>query len=724
MREKLAQTVLFSSFLVVSCVGLISGCTPASDPAATTSATEEPRSPYRNLVDGVSFVGDDACFDCHESEYRGYKEHGMANSFYLLNADTRIEKLDGSVVHDTTLGYSYTISEEDGKFYQEEFRIDENGQKTHSQVREMQYVIGSGISARSYFILNNGWFNELPISWYTQEGKWDFSPGYRVANKRFDRKIVPRCMNCHNAYPTEVPFTEGKYEHLPLGISCERCHGPGELHVEERLALPEADSVDYSIVNPAHLTLERRLDVCQQCHLNATVSILREGRTPYDFRPSQDLSKYLSLYAMEKPASNEMIGLTSHVGRMKASECFRSSLAQGNPMDCVTCHDPHSGFRQAGPEYFNATCRTCHESANLIERLAGSTSLPDHQESSNCISCHMPKAGISKVAHSDFTDHWIRVVDPDEPVQLNSIGDPPKLLPVFAQDLDDQIYEGLAYLVYGTRNLNDVYMRMGIGMLEETLTLESDYDEAVFQLGLGYHRVGDVESAIPWLEQAVIVESDIPERLNALAQAYETGARDPVRIERLYQRALAVQPARADYRINYGRFLESRGRLVEAVREYRMALVEQPWFATAHYNLGTALVQLGDSDAAEKVLGDALDLDPLNPDAWVNLGILFATNERLGDALEAFKTAVGVSPGHPLALANLGAHYLQADSLALAILLLSQATEIAPEYVEARVNLALAYFRNDQFIRAREEAEAVLEFAPSNKLALQILNAL
>ena len=675
-------------------------------------------------MDGVAFVGDDACFDCHESEYRGYKEHGMANSLFLLNADNRIENLDGSVVHDTTLGYSYTIREEDGKYVQEEFRLDENGKKTHSQIREMQYVMGSGISARSYFLLNNGWFYELPISWYTQKDKWDFSPGYRVANKRFDRKIVARCVNCHNAYPTEVPFTEGKYEDLPLGISCERCHGPGELHIEERLALPEADSIDYSIINPAHLTLERRLDVCQQCHLNSTVSNLREGRTPYDFRPSQDLSKYLSLYALEKQASNEVIGLTSHVGRMKASACFRVSLVQGNPMDCVTCHNPHSGFRQSGPEYFNNTCQSCHEPEKLATRLSGSLSLPDHQASSNCISCHMPKADISRVAHSDFTDHRIRVVDQNERVPLKSIGDPPRLLPVFEVDSDDQIYEGLAYLVHGTRNLQDFYMRKGIRLLEDALTLESNFDEAVFQLGLGYHRVGQVEQAIPWLEQAVTAEPDFPERLNALAQAYEDDARDPVRIERLYRRALSIQPARADYRINYGRFLESRGRLADAVDEYRAALVEEPWFATAHYNLGTALFQLGESDSAEGALRDALDLDPLNPEAWANLGILFAGDERPDDALEAFQTAVEVSPRHPLALANLGAHYLQTDSLALAIPLLSQASQIAPGYVDARVNLALAYFRNDQFIRAREEAEAVLEFAPSNELALQILDAL
>ncbi len=126
-------------------VGFLSGCTRATDSVDPIASDDEPPSPFRNLADGVAFVGDDSCFDCHESEYRGFKEHGMANSMFLLDADNRIENLDGSVVHDTTLGYSYTIREADGKYYQEEYRLNENGQKTHSQVREMQYVMGSGI---------------------------------------------------------------------------------------------------------------------------------------------------------------------------------------------------------------------------------------------------------------------------------------------------------------------------------------------------------------------------------------------------------------------------------------------------------------------------------------------------------------------------------------------------------------------------------------------------
>ena len=41
------------------------------------------------------------------------------------------------------------------------------------------------------------------------------------------------CIACHNAYPDFVLGSENKYTAIPTGIDCERCHGPGELHVEK-----------------------------------------------------------------------------------------------------------------------------------------------------------------------------------------------------------------------------------------------------------------------------------------------------------------------------------------------------------------------------------------------------------------------------------------------------------------------------------------------------------
>ena len=100
---------------------------------------------------------------------------------------------------------------------------------------------GSGTVARSYFTEENGRLFQLPLTWYRDHG-WDFSPGYEINNARFDRLMPDRCIACHANYPATKPFLEGKPVELRPGIGCERCHGPGALHVAERRAGTARDS--------------------------------------------------------------------------------------------------------------------------------------------------------------------------------------------------------------------------------------------------------------------------------------------------------------------------------------------------------------------------------------------------------------------------------------------------------------------------------------------------
>ena len=80
-------------------------------------------------------------------------------------------------------------------------------------------------------------------------------------------------MFCHNGYP-EVDARAAEWdggtmypERLPEGIDCQRCHGPGRNHVETARQGGTLQVVRGSIVNPARLSPERRMEVCLQCHL-------------------------------------------------------------------------------------------------------------------------------------------------------------------------------------------------------------------------------------------------------------------------------------------------------------------------------------------------------------------------------------------------------------------------------------------------------------------------
>ncbi len=725
----------FAFLLLVAlvCGVAVSGC-GADHGAGDTGAPEVQNGPegaqaadggirFRNL--SAEFTGDEACFECHEEQYRGFEEHGMANSFYPMRTAAVVEEFDGVVVEDPNRGFSYRPYREGDRFWLEEFRRGPDGSKTHSLVREMEYVVGSGTAARTYLVEEGGRYFELPLTWYTQEKKWDLSPGYEVSNTRFDRLIPDRCMACHNSYPHSTPFVDGKYETVPYGIGCERCHGPGSVHVEARLAsLEPAGAIDETIVNPAHLSLERRLDVCQQCHLHTTVSMLRDGRGAYDYRPSRPLSEHMAFYVSDAPDAGEdeqEIDVISHADLMKQSACFIETQDRAQPMDCTTCHNPHEAFRRSGPDYFNATCMTCHAPAALQAALPTEALRTTHAEDAHCFSCHMPKASVAGTPHTTLTDHRIRVVREQEGAAPGA-GIPVeriRLRPYYAMDDSVGAYAGMAYVIRGLQHGDTTALRHGVTLLDDAA---GAFGEAQYLRGYGYMQLGEMARAAEPLEQAVALDPK-PERLNALAQTYERLGREGAAIRDLYERALAVQPARADIRVNYGRYLETQGELDAAAAQYEAAAAEYPWLAPAQFNLGTARLRQGDRVAAERSLREAVRLDPDGGQALGNLGFLLAQDGRLDEARALFEQAVRAEPENPVAYGNLGAFHMNDGRPEIAVRWFTRAVELDPSYVDGLANLAFAWYLLGEDDEARRYAEEALRLAPNHPQARQILDA-
>jgi Tfp pilus assembly protein PilF len=582
----------------------VGGCmSPSPKPAA--SIPDDPSPVYRNVVAATAYAGDSACSSCHLKEASVYAKHAMAQSFHPWSAGPRVETTTATPIHSEGSGYSYEVIEDEGRLSQVEFIKGPDGRRTHELRRRMDFVMGSGKIGRSYFTQENGRLFQLPLTWYREKG-WDFSPGYQTNNGRFDRLLPDRCIACHSSYPKPLPHLEGKYAELHSGIGCERCHGPGALHVAERRAGVKPDSgFDHAIVNPAHLSIQRRMDVCEQCHVHTTVAVLREGKNAFSFLPSQSLR---DLYAFFRVSGT--IDIVSHADRLRQSKCFIATQNTARPLECATCHNPHDAPSDPGSR--SRTCLGCHTPTVLQQKLARSTAAASHSASSDCVACHMPREQ-ERAVHGAFTEHWIRVVPPGSERAAPPRYSAAPIEPYYDRDRsgpDAAIYQGMGEIVYATLANDRHILADGIAALDSALGQHGARADAHFLLGVASQQLGFQDDAIRALEQAARIDSARPETLRALAQAYIAAGRPADQIDRLYERALAAQPALAWMRAEYAQLLDAQGRPRDAEKAYRAAVEEQPSLAGAWFGLGALLVSEGKLPESTKAFGKAVHLDP------------------------------------------------------------------------------------------------------------------
>ncbi len=296
-------------------------------------------------------------------------------------------------------GSSFTVERRGNRELHRETRRDETGQILAQVEAEVMYALGSGARGVSYLVEHDGRLYQSPISWYTQKARWDVSPGYQEQNLHFDRPIAPSCLFCHANRVEPVELTVNQYK-KPIfqghAVGCERCHGPGELHVKRQEMV---DGRDLTIVNPRHLEPALRDAVCEQCHLVGDCRVERPGRDAFEYRPGLPMTEFFTIYGRSAESQNRVVG---QVEQLRESRCFRESEGR---LGCASCHDPHQVPAPAEKTaYFRRQCQNCHQQngCSLPDRVRLAESRDD-----NCIQCHMPRFASVDVVHVATSDHRI-----------------------------------------------------------------------------------------------------------------------------------------------------------------------------------------------------------------------------------------------------------------------------------------------------------------------------
>lgn len=639
-------------------------------------------SPYQNVRPGVKYVDDASCAECHSDISESYAKHPMGRSLSPTSQADRIERFTAAARNPLKIdNFIYQARQEGDRQFHQETRLSPAGAEALVTEFEAVYAVGSGRTGRSYLIERDAHLFLSPLTWYA-EGGWDLSPGYEKNNSHFNRPAAPECLFCHANRTHHVEGTLNEYE-SPIfaghAIGCQRCHGPGEVHVAaqqgaepqqgEKLQQTASTSLvssapadlaaaadhDTTIVNPARLTPELRESVCQQCHLGGLVRVEARGRRREDFRPGLPWHAVAVVFlaARDSSSTTDEHGdrFVGHVERMHQSVCFAES---GGKLGCISCHDPHSlPVETAKVDFYRQRCLECHGEQDCEVPVA---ERKQRQPDDSCYACHMPQAP-TQIRHAAATDHRI----PRSPDRIRRRAPPasePAWSPLVAfhklsdsarphADFDDQRNLGVA-LVMGMDQRAEVVSKellpQALTLLERAVAGDPADVPARQAYAITLARSDRLPAALGQMEEVLRREPRRESALNTAASLAMAAGQWPAAAS-LLERAREVNPWIVRYWADLGMSQARQGRWDAAAVTCEDGLKRFPDSFGCRQLLIQSHLLAGRRAQAEREYERMIELNPPNVEAvrrwWESQSEPRPRGNRPGDSIDC---GAGVSP--------------------------------------------------------------------------------
>ena len=660
-------------------------------------------------------------------------------------------------------------------YFQLRYQVGYQGKRTNVEETKIDYFLGSGIHARAYLHRSaDGRLLQLPVTWYSEKGGyWWMAPGYDSPDHIFgQRAITYDCIFCHNGYEAipasharlgDEPVYSGE---LPEGVDCQRCHGPGQNHVQAAgKAGAKPEDVRAAIVNPSKLSPDREAEVCLQCHLQTTEFSLphvvkRYDRGDFSYRPGQPLADFeLAFDYSPGTERDNWFQNVSTASRLRMSQCF---LKSKGALKCTTCHDPHNiRHGEESADHYNAICRQCHAAA-----FTALVTAKKHTPEPGCTGCHMPLRRPVEVVHIVKTDHYIQRVKPSADLladiperhetQANSYRGKvelyyPKALPptpenemylAVAQVRDrSNLADGLPRLAAALNavhpktpepyfELASAYQAAGqldraIASYREALKVDPRYPAALLGLGTALRQSGDLPAAADAFDRATRAAPDNPKAWNELGQVDLDLGRAPQAVEAL-KKSIALAPEAPQPHNGLGIVLAQSGSFPAAEAEFREAIRIFPGYGEAHGNLAGVLDLERDLPQALYEFDLAVRISPDDANTHFNYGAVLSREKRFDDARAQMQAAVEANPNFAEAHEMLGRFYEQQGKIDDALREYQAAVRVRPDMSQAQLDLGAMLAKKGDIAGATEHLRLAAAAADPTlrQIALQLLEQL
>jgi len=589
------------------------------------------------------YVDSAVCAGCHADIAKNYARTGMGRSIRAVSKTVVEREFDGSTFFHAPSRELFTFTLRDGIPWIRRSQPGPGGAETNVFEQRVDYVIGGGNQAISFLHrTRDNKLTEFPVTWYPEDGKagahWGMSPAYdRPDHPGFSREVNFACMLCHDAYPQAMPVSDSPGEtifpaQLPEEIDCQRCHGPGQNHVDAAARGKSAQEIRAGIVNPARLAHDRQSEVCLQCHLETTssrlpASLLRTGRGVFSYRPGEPLGDFI--LALDRgPGSEqaESVELVSAPYRLAKSAC---KMADGKPLTCVTCHDPHVALsREESVRKTETICASCHAALGN-----------QHTARQDCVECHMPRTPAADVIHASITDHFISKprAATMPAAEINARNTKPyagEVMLYYPKSLAPNPDNELALSVAQVQsNPGEALRRLN--------RITADDSARAAEIGHAFLLLNQPQKAVTLYQQALARSRDNLPWLTGLGNAQMAAGRPDAAAE-TFAKVAALSPWETDALFSLGQAYARQGKFTDAIRVLRDAVNRNPESAAAFNDLGGTLLRTGSLKEAEDSLREAVRIQPEFSSLRMNLADALIKEGKLPEAQEQLEEAIRI----------------------------------------------------------------------------------
>lgn len=570
---------------------------------------EDDPDPLQAVVN-PGYVGIDACAGCHAQRVAGFRKTrhflactppaGAAAPGFAPGRNVHPGREPGLRFEMKRAGDDLTLTG---------VRAGPRGEERRAYTVGMVYG-AAWHSDEMYFAWEGDRLFVHPVAWLYPDDRWG-----HAAEMVFARDAQSRCVECHNTWVAHAPGTSNRYrrDDLLMGVTCERCHGPGKEHVAHHTEYPKAAA--HAILHPGKLSRERAIEVCIQCH---SATFARRGPA-FSYRPGEPLDASFRTAHPPHP-EDDLVG--NQIQYLRQSKCF-----QKTDMTCVTCHDPHRPHDHAAASRGCAECHApaaCKDQPRLPAEVRG-----------DCAGCHMPPRVWMGARFHTTDDQYVPVtLRSDHRIAVHPEARQAVLLAHFRAKADaaskaeaDRLAAQLAaHWVAEAEKQGREGRLMGV---------MRSLREAV--------KADPTPANRDKLRAAVARQAEF-DRLDVATRA--TDQLPPAETIALLNKMLEMNPNYAKAHGKLGAVYERQGNRAEAENRFRAVARFDPDDAFGVRRLARLADTDGKTDAAVALWKEADGIEPYDAPTHYQWGLTLLKAERWADAAARFRATLGMDPQH------------------------------------------------------------------------------